>query len=139
MRNLLLTIFFVFGIAGCGQTNDGGGTETLTGKLVFKTGEIVFSEKTLDGVCFDDAGERDLVAMVSLTPAGADDLFRLTSENVGGQMALRFRDQEYFNSTIQEPIEGRIPIAMVLVSPKEGGINEMEALFGVQEIKKCDA
>jgi preprotein translocase subunit SecD len=138
MRIFWPILILVFGMAGCDRPSDQKGNSiSETGKLVFETGEIVFSEKTLAGVCFGDAGEGQLAARVSLTPEGANDFYRLTSENVGGPLTLIFKEKTYFTATIMEPIEAKNPIAMVLVSPEEEKFNEIEALFGVPEIKKC--
>ena len=108
------------------------------GRLVFETGEIIFSEKTLKGVCYGNAGEGDLVAMVSMTEVGAEELFRLTSENIDGTMTLVSGEKEYFNATIRDPISGKTPIGMIYVSPKTEQLEEIKALFGLADIKNCE-
>lgn len=138
MRNLWSLLVLVFGIYGCDQSTDiNNNDDSGAGKIIFENGEIVFSNKTLASVCFGDTGGEQLVARVTLTPEGAADLFRLTSENIGRTMTLALDNKIFSRPTIREPIGGKTPIGLIFVSPDEDSLKEMKAFFGVPEISDC--
>jgi len=132
----LVLIAFMFGACDNANTPNEKGL-FLGGRLVFQNGEIHLSPETVDMVCYSEQGE-DWVINILLNEPTADELFRLTSENVEGEMSLIKGDYTYFTATIREPLPGPFPIQLVILSGAEKTKEEISALFGFPGINQCE-
>jgi len=138
MKNSWMIFLISLVLSSCEQPLEGvGKLAPKSGKLVFDTGEIVFSKDTIKGVCYSESSPDEWVAMVSFTFEGAGVLLRLTNENVGRSMILIFNEKEYSNPTILEPLSGMTPVEVVFLSPSEETKKEFADIFGVSQVNKC--